>query len=75
MEAVELDEKVLEVCKRTLGVEHPDTLTSMSSLAISYRNQGRLMEAVENVLEVCKRTLGVEHPEILESMDNLAVSY
>jgi Tetratricopeptide repeat len=71
MEAVELDEKVLEICKRTLGVEHPDTLTSMNNLAISYGNQGRLMEAVElheKVLKVRKRTLGVEHPDTLGGM-------
>lgn len=31
-EAVELEEKVLEATKRTLGEEHPDTLLSISSL-------------------------------------------
>jgi hypothetical protein len=31
----------METRKRVLGVEHPDTLTSMGNLASTYKNQGR----------------------------------
>jgi hypothetical protein len=33
--------EVLEIEKRDLGADHPDTLISMANLASTYRNQGR----------------------------------
>jgi hypothetical protein len=39
--------QVLEVERRTLGADHPDTLTSMANLASTYRNQGRWEAAEE----------------------------
>ncbi|KKA24369.1 hypothetical protein T310_1554, partial [Rasamsonia emersonii CBS 393.64] len=36
-----------EATKQMLGVEHPETLTSMGNLASTYRNQGRWNEAEE----------------------------
>jgi hypothetical protein len=33
--------EVTDTRKRVLGVEHPDTLTSMANLAATYSNQGR----------------------------------
>ena len=33
--------QVIEISKRVLGVEHPDTLTSITNLASTYRNQGQ----------------------------------
>jgi Tetratricopeptide repeat len=35
----------MELCKRILGAKHPDTVTSMTNLAATYRQQGRLDEA------------------------------
>ena len=46
-EVVALEEEVLEKCRRILGAEHPDTLTSMGNLASTDWNQGRTAEAVE----------------------------
>jgi hypothetical protein len=66
------------VWKRTLGDEHPDTLTSMNNLALRYSDVGRTKEALqltEETLTVRKRTLGDEHPDTLTSMSNLALSY
>jgi Tetratricopeptide repeat len=68
----------LEMTKRVLGHEHPDTLTSMGNLASTYWNQGRWTEAEElNVqeLETRKRVLGYEHPDTLTSIGNLASTY
>jgi hypothetical protein len=52
----------MEARKRVLGAEHPDTLTSMDNLALTYGDQGRWMEAEELVLRVMetmkKRVLG-----------------
>lgn len=60
-----------------LGVEHPDTLTSMNNLALTLRHQGYLPSARvlhEKELEVCTRVLGEEHPDTLTSMNNLATT-
>ncbi|KAI5788600.1 hypothetical protein FPQ18DRAFT_262130 [Pyronema domesticum] len=78
-EAQELEEKVLEVRRRTLGEEHPDTLCSMQNLANTYGELGgrlkEVQELEEKVLEVRRRTLGEEHPHTLSSMQNLANTY
>jgi tetratricopeptide (TPR) repeat protein len=64
--------------KDLLGKEHPDTLTSMTNLASTYREQGRWKEAEElqvSVIEANKRVLGEEHPHTLTGMFNLASTY
>ncbi|KAH8796360.1 hypothetical protein BGZ57DRAFT_998111 [Hyaloscypha finlandica] len=70
--------EVLEIEKRDLGTDHPDTLTSMASLASIYRKQGRWDEAEElglQVLETRKTKIGADHPDTLISMGNLASTY
>ncbi|KAH0551781.1 hypothetical protein GP486_007000 [Trichoglossum hirsutum] len=70
--------QVMEVEKRVLGQEHPDTLTSAANLASTYRNQGRWKEAEKldvQVMETRKRVLGQEHPSTLTSMGNLALTW
>jgi Tetratricopeptide repeat len=50
----------MEMTKRLLGQEHPDTLSSMNNLASTYQNQGRWKEAEElgvQVMETTKRVL------------------
>jgi hypothetical protein len=68
----------LEKRKRFLGKDHPDTLTSMNDLAMTYRSQGNMTEAAEllkELLEKRKRILGKEHPDTLASMNDLAWTY
>jgi tetratricopeptide (TPR) repeat protein len=77
-EAEKLFAEVVETRKRVLGSDHPDTLTSMANLALTYRNQGRWKEAEElgvHVIETRKRALGSEHPDTLTSIANLASTY
>lgn len=77
-EAIELGEKVLESRQKTLGSEQPDTLSSMSKLAIYYNKLGRRQEAIvltKKILEASQRTLGSEHPNTLAPMDNIANQY
>ena len=77
-DAERLERRSWNILKRTLGVEHPDTLTSMHNLASTYFRQGKFQEAVdleEKVLEATRRTLGVEHRDTLTSMNNLALTY
>ena len=67
-------ERVLEGCRRVSGEEHPDTLTSMNNLAVTFHAQGDLRGAralQERVLEARRRVLGEEHPDTLMSMNNL----
>ncbi len=65
----------LDILKRNLGEEHPDTLTSMYNLADVRQEQGRLGEAESltvQVLEIRRRILGEDHPDTLDSLDVLA---
>ena len=63
---------------RVLGAEHPDTLTSIANLALTYSSQGQWKEAeglFVQVVETRKRVLGEEHPDTLTSIVNLASTY
>ena len=68
-EAEQLEIQVIEMTKKLLGAEHPDTLTSMENLASTYRRQGRLNEAEHleiQVMDMTKNLLGAEHPDTSE---------
>jgi tetratricopeptide (TPR) repeat protein/predicted Ser/Thr protein kinase len=77
-EAQRQDERALELRRRVLGEEHPDTLTSMNNLGMMYQHQGRQAQAEAlwvKVLEVRRRVLGEEHKDTLHSMNNLGAHY
>ena len=62
----------------TLGPDHPSTLASRNSLAVAYRDAGRIDEAIalyEQTLEDSTRILGPHHPSTLASRNSLAVAY
>jgi hypothetical protein len=64
--ARQLQEQVLEASRRSLGVEHPNTLTAMGNLAGTVYAQGDLAgarELEEQVLEGRRRLLGAEHSD------------
>src|SRR5947209_9500053 len=48
--------KVMEKRKRILGPEHPDTLSSMDNLALTYWNQGRWEEVEELEVQVKRKS-------------------
>ncbi|KAJ7243997.1 P-loop containing nucleoside triphosphate hydrolase protein [Mycena rebaudengoi] len=76
--AQELCADLLEKAKSSLGAEHPDTLTIMGWLAITYQDRGKFSEAEAlqvAVLEKKKQTSGSEHPDTLMAMGNLASIY
>jgi serine/threonine protein kinase/tetratricopeptide (TPR) repeat protein len=63
---------------RHVGPRHPDTLASTNGLASSYRDLGRIAEALslhEETLALMKTELGPDHPETLGCMVNLAVDH
>jgi tRNA A-37 threonylcarbamoyl transferase component Bud32 len=71
-------ERALALRRQALGSDHPDTLTSMSSLANAYWYAGRLTDAVTLHQETLKRRqakLGPDHLDTLESMNSLALAY
>ncbi|KAA6413397.1 MAG: hypothetical protein FRX48_03143 [Lasallia pustulata] len=73
-----LYKSAVEMKRRLLGTEYPNTLTSMSNLASTYSDQGQWKEAEKlevQVLEIKKRVLGAEHPDTLISKGNLVSTY
>ncbi|KAL9024099.1 MAG: hypothetical protein Q9196_006760 [Gyalolechia fulgens] len=77
-EALQLIERTVEAEKKTLGDEHPDTLSSIHNLVTVYTQVGRREEALplsERLVEIRKRTLGDEHPNTLLSIQRLAYIY
>jgi hypothetical protein len=66
----------MESRKKVLGTEHPDTLASIGSLALTYKNQGQQKKAEElqvQVMESNLRLLGAEHPDTLRSIKCFAL--
>jgi hypothetical protein len=65
---------VLEKRRRILGEKYPDTITAMSNLANTLRDQGQLVEAVEMMQKVVygrNRILGEKHPKTRLAKANL----
>ena len=76
-EARQLHEQTYETRRRVLGPEHPDTLTSANSLAVTRSVLGDAEGArqlYEQTYEARRRVLGPEHPDTLTSADSLAVT-
>ena len=68
----------LEIRRRELGPEHPDTLLSLNSLAGVYLSLGRYPEAttmLEQALAGYRRVLGEDHLDTLRAMNDLGVAY
>jgi non-specific serine/threonine protein kinase/serine/threonine-protein kinase len=65
----------VEIRRRALGPQNPDTLASMSSLSGTLRDLGHFAEAEKlqrETLDLQRRVLGPEHPDTLGSMSQLA---
>jgi hypothetical protein len=64
----------LAACRRVLGDEHPDTLTSMNNLAGTLKAQGDMTGSRglrEQALNISRRVLGEEHPNTQKFKNNL----
>ena len=67
-----------EQAERSLGDDHPETLTARRNLARSYGSAQRFAEAVslaEEVVADCVRLYGDDHPETLTARSELASLY
>ncbi|KAK6429383.1 hypothetical protein LTR95_014469 [Oleoguttula sp. CCFEE 5521] len=76
--ALAFNRAVLMLDEDLYGEEDENTLSCMSDLALTYRDQGRWKEAEKlqvKVLEARRRVLGEEHVDTLRSMHNLASTY
>jgi tetratricopeptide (TPR) repeat protein len=71
-------ERAVELRRRVLGEQHPDTLTSMHQLAGLYIFEGKHQPAEQlfaKVIEARRRTLGPKHLDTLDAMGDLALLY
>jgi hypothetical protein len=69
-EAERLHRQTLDIRRRVLGPEHPDTLASVHNLAIVLYDEGRYTEAERldrETLDIRRGVLGPEHPDTLAS--------
>ncbi|RYP53741.1 hypothetical protein DL768_001341 [Monosporascus sp. mg162] len=74
--AEKMHRQTLEIREKTLGPEHPDTLTSTDNLALVLGSRGHydIAEKIHRqTLETRKKVLGPEHPDTLTRIDNLAL--
>jgi serine/threonine protein kinase/tetratricopeptide (TPR) repeat protein len=76
--AVVLLEKARATRQAELGPDHPDTLTTVSNLALAYEMVGKhdlALPLLEETLKLTKARLGPDHPDTLNSMGGLAHGY
>ncbi|KAM0724011.1 hypothetical protein Q7P37_001002 [Cladosporium fusiforme] len=75
--AEKMEALCVELRRKVLGLEHLETLRSMSSLALTLHSQGQYEQATKlrnQVLDIQTRVLGPEHPDTLTSISNLALT-
>lgn len=75
-QAQSLFTNAIEIRKRVLGPEHPDTLRSMHGLARPLREQGKYADAEKTereALNIERRVLGNDSPDTMSSADELAI--
>ena len=68
-------ERALEIRKRVLGAEHPDTLEAMQTLGVLYmhaHDERRSEVVLTDLLRIRRRLLGNQHPDTLGTMSDLA---
>jgi eukaryotic-like serine/threonine-protein kinase len=70
--------QTLEIKRRVLGPEHPDTLNTMLDLGSVYSDEGKYAQAealLSQTVEIERRVLGPEYPNTLWGMRILGNAY
>ena len=69
--------RALEVRRRVLGDEHPDTLSALEAVGELHelQRQGEVLPFVQTAFEARRRLLGPDDPDTLHSMNYLAFLY
>ena len=78
LQAETLLTKVLEIRRRVLGAEHPDTLLSTYSLDNLYQRQSKYADAEPLFIKAWegrRRALGAQHPDTLVVLKELIQLY
>jgi CHAT domain-containing protein/Tfp pilus assembly protein PilF len=77
-EAISLAERALAIREKTLGPEHPDTVTNVNNLAVLYQSMGVYAKAeplLQRALATSEKQLGPDHPDTAAQLNNLATLY
>jgi CHAT domain-containing protein/Tfp pilus assembly protein PilF len=77
-EAIPAAERVVAICEKALGPEHPDTALALNNLAELYRTMGAYDKAeplYQRSLAIYEKALGSEHPDTALALNNLAQLY
>jgi CHAT domain-containing protein/tetratricopeptide (TPR) repeat protein len=78
-EALSVDERRLRLSIRLLGEKHPDSISALRSLAVSYSNSDgdyiRALPLLEKALRLRTEALGEQHQETLALMTDVANAY
>jgi CHAT domain-containing protein/Tfp pilus assembly protein PilF len=75
---IPLATRAIEIHRRLLGSEHPETAVSCLWLGYAYLSAGRYVEAepyYQQSLEIRRQVLGDEHPDTATSLNNLGLLY
>jgi len=73
-QAAQLRTNILDIHRRVLGDDHPDTLISIGNMASRLASQGKLAEAepyLREALEGSRRVLGDDHRSTLTWINNM----
>jgi tetratricopeptide (TPR) repeat protein len=76
--AMECYQRALDGRKKTLGIDHPSTLSTISNIGSLSNSQGEYGEALELyqlALDGCEKTLGKDHPSTLSTVNNIALIF
>jgi tetratricopeptide (TPR) repeat protein len=76
-QAQPLYEKALEIRRRLLTDDHPDTAQSYNNVAGNLNAQGKYAQAqplFEKALKICRRLLTDDHPNSAKSYENVAAN-
>jgi tetratricopeptide (TPR) repeat protein len=68
-------EKALEIRKKVLGEEHPDTARSLNNLSLLCYDENDFEGAAKLMRQayvICKKALGGDHPDTISMMESLA---
>jgi len=72
-----LQRETLDIQRRVLGPEHPNTLLTMYNLNLTLLDEDHFAEAEKlqrETIEIERRILGPEHPDTLNAMSNLVLT-
>ncbi|EST05299.1 CLU domain protein [Kalmanozyma brasiliensis GHG001] len=75
--AVRYQRQAVTVSERTLGIDHPETLSQYMNLAVLERSAGNLRESLlcqRRVLELHSLLYGEEHPDCINALSNIALT-